>query len=191
MVENLGSPDIIGLVEVLDDSGETNNGVVKADANYKALSDAIKGFGGPTYAWTEIAPENGKDGGVPGGNIRVGYLYNPDRVTLNEAPKGDARTAVAYENGSLTLNPGRIDPTNAAFNSSRKPLAAEFTFQGEEVIVINNHFNSKGGDEPLFGKNQPPFLESEAQRMQIATIVNSFVSDIKEKNEDANVSRGR
>ncbi len=187
MVENLGSPDIIGLVEVLDESGETNNGVVKADANYKALSDAIKGFGGPAYAWTEIAPENGKDGGVPGGNIRVGYLYNPDRVTLNEAPKGDATTAVAYENGSLTLNPGRIDPRNAAFNSSRKPLAAEFTFQGEEVIVINNHFNSKGGDQPLFGKNQPPYLESEAQRMQIATIVNNFVSDVKEKNEDANV----
>ncbi|WP_342431783.1 5'-nucleotidase C-terminal domain-containing protein [Neobacillus sp. FSL H8-0543] len=187
MVVNLGSPDIIGLVEVLDESGETNNGIVKADANYKALSDAINGFGGPTYAWTEIAPVDGKDGGVPGGNIRVGYLYNPDRVTLNEAPKGDATTAVGYENGSLTLNPGRIDPTNAAFNSSRKPLAAEFTFQGEEVIVINNHFNSKGGDEPLFGKNQPPFLESEAQRVQIATIVNNFVSDIKEKNEDANV----
>jgi 2',3'-cyclic-nucleotide 2'-phosphodiesterase (5'-nucleotidase family) len=187
MVENLGSPDIIGLVEVLDDSGETNNGIVKADANYKALSDAIKGFGGPTYAWTEIAPINGKDGGVPGGNIRVGYLYNPERVTLNEAPKGNATSAVAYENGSLTLNPGRIDPTNAAFNSSRKPLAAEFTFQGEEVIVINNHFNSKGGDQPLFGKNQPPYLESEAQRVQIATIVNNFVSDIKEKNKDANV----
>ncbi|MBS4214796.1 5'-nucleotidase C-terminal domain-containing protein [Bacillus sp. FJAT-49825] len=187
MVENLGSPDIIGLVEVLDESGETNNGVVKADANYKALSDAIKGFGGPTYAWTEIAPVDGKDGGVPGGNIRVGYLYNPARVTLNQAPKGNATTAVAYENGSLTLNPGRIDPTNAAFNSSRKPLAAEFTFQGEEVIVINNHFNSKGGDEPLFGKNQPPHLESEAQRVQIARIVNNFVSDIKAKNEDANV----
>lgn len=187
MVENLGSPDIIGLVEVLDESGETNNGVVKADANYKALSEAIAGFGGPTYAWTEVAPVDGKDGGVPGGNIRVGYLYNPDRVTLNEAPKGDATTAVAYENGSLTLNPGRIDPTNAAFNSSRKPLAAEFTFQGEEVVVINNHFNSKGGDQPLFGKNQPPYLESEAQRLEIATIVNNFVSDIKEKNEDANV----
>lgn len=187
MVENMGSPDIIGLVEVLDDSGETNNGVVKADTNYKALSEAIQGFGGPTYAWTEIAPEDGKDGGVPGGNIRVGYLYNPDRVTLNEAPKGDATTGVAYENGSLTLNPGRIDPTNAAFNSSRKPLAAEFTFQDEEVIVINNHFNSKGGDQPLFGKNQPPHLESESQRLQIATIVNNFVSDVKEKNEDANV----
>ncbi|MGG0716998.1 5'-nucleotidase C-terminal domain-containing protein [Robertmurraya massiliosenegalensis] len=187
MVDNLGTPDIIGLVEVLDESGETDNGVVKADANYKALSDAIASFGGPTYAWTEIAPVDKQDGGVPGGNIRVGYLYNPERVTLNEAPKGDATTAVAYENGSLTLNPGRIDPTNAAFTSSRKPLVAEFTFQGEEVIVINNHFNSKTGDQPLFGRNQPPFLGSEAQRIEIATIVNNFVSDIKEQNEDANV----
>ncbi|MCA1055271.1 5'-nucleotidase C-terminal domain-containing protein [Rossellomorea aquimaris] len=187
MVENLNSPDIIGLVEVLDESGTTDDGTVKADANYKALSDAVASFGGPTYAWTEIAPQDKEDGGVPGGNIRVGYLYNPERVTLAEGEKGDATTAVAYEDGSLTVNPGRIDPTNKAFEDSRKPLAAEFVFNGEEVIVINNHFNSKGGDEPLFGKNQPPVLGSEEQRLEIARIVNLFVSDIHEKNEDANV----
>ncbi|XXM74620.1 5'-nucleotidase C-terminal domain-containing protein [Lysinibacillus sphaericus] len=187
MVENLNSPDIIGLVEVLDESGETDDGTVKADANYKALSDAVAGFGGPTYKWTEIAPQDKQDGGVPGGNIRVGYLYNPERVTLADAPKGDATTAVSYDDGSLTVNPGRIDPTNPAFEDSRKSLAAEFEFNGEEVIVIANHFNSKGGDEPLFGKNQPPVLGSETQRMQIAEVINSFVSDIHTKNEDANV----
>ena len=187
MVENLKSPDIIGLVEVLDESGTTDDGVVKADANYKALSDAIAGFGGPTYSWTEIAPQDKEDGGVPGGNIRVGFLYNPDRVSLAEGTKGDATTAVAYDNGSLTLNPGRIDPMNPAFDDSRKPLAAQFNFKGEDVIVVNNHFNSKGGDQPVFGKNQPPVLGSEEQRLQIAEIVNSFVSDIEEKNEDANV----
>ena len=187
MVENLKSPDIIGLVEVLDESGTTDDGVVKADANYKALSDAIAGFGGPTYSWTEIAPQNKEDGGVPGGNIRVGFLYNPDRVSLAEGTKGDATTAVAYDNGSLTLNPGRIDPMNPAFDDSRKPLAAQFNFKGEDVIVVNNHFNSKGGDQPVFGKNQPPVLGSEEQRLQIAEIVNSFVSDIHDQNEDANV----
>lgn len=187
MVENLNSPDIIGLVEVLDESGTTDDGTVKADANYKALSDAVAGFGGPTYKWTEIAPQDKQDGGVPGGNIRVGYLYNPERVTLADAPKGDATTAVSYEDGSLTVNPGRIDPTNPAFEDSRKSLAAEFDFNGEEVIVIANHFNSKGGDEPLFGKNQPPVLGSETQRMQIAEVINSFVSDIHSKNENANV----
>ncbi|WP_080843959.1 5'-nucleotidase C-terminal domain-containing protein [Cytobacillus gottheilii] len=187
MVENLNSPDIIGLVEVLDDSGTTNNGIVTAENNYKALSEAIKGFGGPEYAWTEIAPVDGEDGGVPGGNIRVGYLYNPERVELAAGEKGGSEEAVAFENGALTLNPGRIDPTNPAFDSSRKPLAAQFTFNGEDVIVINNHFNSKGGDEPIFGQNQPPVLGSEEQRMEIAGIINSFVSGIHEQDEDANV----
>lgn len=187
-VTNLKSPDIIGLVEVQDNNGETNNGVVDASANYTGLINAIKEAGGPAYSWTDIAPENNKDGGAPGGNIRVGFLYNPDRVTLtNEAPKGTATQAVGYENGALTLNPGRIDPTNAAFSSSRKPLAAEFTFNGEKVIVIANHFNSKGGDEPLFGKHQPPVLGSEVQRIQIAKVVNGFVADVLSKNAAANV----
>lgn len=187
IVENLKSPDILGLVEMQDNNGATNNGVTDAEMNYVGLINAIKANGGPTYAWTDIAPENNKDGGAPGGNIRVGYLYNPERVTLAEGEKGDATTAVGYENGSLTLNPGRVDPTNPAFNSSRKPLAAQFTFKGEDVIVINNHFNSKGGDQAIFGKHQPPVLSSEVQRMKIATILNEFVADIHAKNENANV----
>jgi 2',3'-cyclic-nucleotide 2'-phosphodiesterase (5'-nucleotidase family)/predicted extracellular nuclease len=187
MVTNLKTPDIIGLVEVQDNDGPTDSGTVDADANYNGLIEAIKNNGGPTYAWTDIAPQDKVDGGQPGGNIRVGFLYNPERVTLNEATKGTATEAVSYENGSLTLNPGRIDPTNAAFDSSRKPLAAEFTFNGEEVIVIANHFNSKGGDQAIFGKHQPPFLGSEAQRMEIAKIVNGFVTDVLSKNADANV----
>ncbi|WP_249292076.1 endonuclease/exonuclease/phosphatase family protein [Metabacillus flavus] len=76
---------------------------------------------------------------------------------------------------------------NKAFESSRKPLAAQFKFEGENVIVIANHFNSKGGDEPLFGKNQPPLLKSEIQRHQIAGIVNSFVKDIKNKDPQASI----
>lgn len=187
IVNNLKTPDIIGLVEVQDDNGPTDDGTVEADKNYEALIAAIVANGGPTYAWTDIAPENKVDGGQPGGNIRVGFIYNPDRVTLNAGTKGTATQAVAYENGSLTLNPGRIDPTNVAFDSSRKPLAAEFTFNGEDVIVIANHFNSKGGDQGLFGKNQPPVLGSETQRIEIANVVRGFIEDVLSKNADANV----
>ena len=50
-----------------------------------------------------------------------------------------------------------------------------------------NHFNSKGGDLPLLGKAQPPVLNSEVQRMQIAAIVNDFVKDIQAKDPNANV----
>ena len=64
------------------------------------------------------------------------------------------------------MNPGRI--LDLPQENTRKPLAAQFEFQGEKVVVIGAHLNSKGGDQPLFGKNQPPFLGSEAERIELA-----------------------
>lgn len=187
MIKNLKQPDIIGVTEMQDNDGETDSGTVDAKASAKKLTDKIKELGGPNYQYIDVAPEDKKDGGAPGGNIRVGFLYNPDRVTLTPGTPGKSTEAVDYTDGKLTLNPGRIDPTNSAFNSSRKPLAAQFEFKGKRVIVVANHFNSKGGDQPLFGKNQPPILSSEVQRLQIASIVNNFVKDVKAKDPNANV----
>ncbi|MGM9945859.1 MAG: DUF6359 domain-containing protein, partial [Lysinibacillus sp.] len=187
IVENLNSPDIIGLTEVQDNDGSTNSGNTDASESYLTLINKIKELGGADYAFTDIAPQNNQDGGAPGGNIRVGFLYDKNRVSLVEAPKGTATEAVTYENGKLTLNPGRIDPNNEAFEDSRKPLAAQFMFNGKSYIVVANHFNSKGGDQPLFGKNQPPVLSSEVQRMKIAKVVNDFVKDIQAKDKTANI----
>ncbi|WP_409299401.1 endonuclease [Peribacillus sp. SCS-26] len=187
IVSNLNQPDIIGLTEMQDNDGETNSGNTDAGESFATLINKIKELGGAAYSYTDIAPENNKDGGAPGGNIRVGFLYKADRVTLAPGTKGTATEAVGFENHKLTLNPGRIDPTNPAFQSSRKPLAAQFSFKGRSVIVVANHFNSKGGDTPLFGKVQPPVLGSEVQRMKIAGIVNGFVKDVKSKDPDANL----
>ena len=187
IVSNMKTPDIIGLTEVQDNDGATDSGTTDASESATLLIEKIKSLGGPNYVYTDIAPEDKKDGGAPGGNIRVGFLYNPERVTLTEGTKGTATQAVGFENGKLTLNPGRIDPSNSAFENSRKPLAAQFDFNGESVIVVANHFNSKGGDLPLFGKVQPPVLNSEVQRMQIANVVNGFVKDIQAKDPNANV----
>lgn len=188
IVNKMKNPDIIGLNEVQDNNGETDNGIVDGTQSAQKIISKIKTLGGPDYLYTEIAPINNQDGGAPGGNIRVAFLYNKARVSLTAgAPKGAATQAVGFENGKLTLNPGRIDPTNSAFNSSRKPLAAQFDFQGQSVIVVANHFNSKSGDQPLFGKTQPPVLSSEIQRHKIAGIVNNFVKDVKSKDANANV----
>lgn len=189
IITNLKRPDIIGLTEVQDNDGQTDSGTVDATESAKILIEKIKALGGPAYEYIDIAPEDKKDGGAPGGNIRVGFLYNPERVILTPGTSGSgtATQSVEYKEGKLTLNPGRIDPTNSAFTSSRKPLAAQFEFKGESVIVVASHFNSKGGDQPLFGKNQPPVLSSEVQRLQIAEIVNDFVKDIKAQDPDANV----
>ncbi|SEA36358.1 2',3'-cyclic-nucleotide 2'-phosphodiesterase/5'-or 3'-nucleotidase, 5'-nucleotidase family [Thalassobacillus cyri] len=187
MVENLNAPDIIGLVEVQDNNGPEDDGTVDATESYQTLIEAIEAAGGPSYEFSDIAPEDKEDGGQPGGNIRVGFLYNPDRVSMTDKPAGDATTSVDVDDSGLTLNPGRIDPTNDAFYDSRKVLAGEFMFNGEKVTVIANHFNSKGGDGALFGAEHPVVLGSEEQRLQQAEVVNGFVQDIKAEDPDANV----
>jgi predicted extracellular nuclease len=175
------SPDIIALQEIQDNNGAPNMDGVAADQTYQAIIDAVVSLGGPTYGYVNIDPKAGNDGGISGGNIRNGYLYRLDSgLTLVDAPHGDAVTPVGIlvQDGKpmLSLNPGRIDPENRAFDQSRKPIVVQFLYKGESLFLINNHFNSKGGDMPLFGKVQPPRLETEAQRVQQAQVVFDFVS---------------
>ena len=191
IVTNQRSPDIVGVIEIQDNSGATNDGVVAADQTFAALIAAIRAAGGPTYDHRQIDPVNGSDGGEPGGNIRVGFLFNPARVTFVDRPGGtstSATTVIAGPTGAqLSASPGRIDPTNPAFNGSRKPLVGEFLFNGHKLFVIANHFNSKGGDQPLFGRFQPPARVTEAQRVQQAAVVADFVQALRAVQPDANV----
>lgn len=191
IVNNLKSPDVIGLEEVQDNNGPTNDSVVDASLSYQTLVNAIAAAGGPTYEYRQIDPVDDQDGGEPGGNIRVGFLFNPNRVSFVDRPSGTSTSSTTVNNvggdPQLSASPGRIDPTNPAFNASRKPLVGEFLFNGNRVFVIGNHFNSKGGDQPLFGRFQPPTLTSETQRNQQATIVKDFVQSILAVDPNANV----
>jgi predicted extracellular nuclease len=191
IVNNLQSPDIVSLEEIQDDNGATDDGTVDASATVKKLIDAIVAAGGPTYDWRSIDPVNDQDGGEPGGNIRQVFLFNPARVSFVDRPGGDSTTAVGVTkvNGKaeLTASPGRIDPANAAWKDSRKPLAGQFVFHGKTVFVIANHLVSKGGDQGLASQYQPPTRSSEIQRHAQATEVNAFVKDILKVQKNANV----
>jgi predicted extracellular nuclease len=191
IVKNLKSPDIISLEEIQDNTGSTNDGVVDASQTYNKLIQEIQAAGGPTYSFRQVNPANNQDGGQPGGNIRVGFLFNPTRVSFVDRPGGGATSNTTVNNVAgvpeLSASPGRIDPTNSAFATSRKPLVGEFLFQGQTIFVVGNHFNSKGGDQPLFGPNQPPILTTETQRRQQAQIVNNFVDSILTVNPNANI----
>ncbi|MFF4365740.1 endonuclease/exonuclease/phosphatase family protein [Streptomyces sp. NPDC001594] len=191
VVQNLASPDIVALEEIQDDNGAKNDGTVSAEETIKKFTAAIVAAGGPAYQWRSISPENNKDGGEPGGNIRQVFLFNPARVSFTDRAAGDALTAtgVAKENGkaALTHSPGRIDPANPAWADSRKPLAGEFVFRGRTVFVIANHFSSKGGDEGLTSQHQPPVRKSEDKRLLQAQAVNTFVKDILAADKNADV----
>lgn len=191
ITNNLRSPDVVALEEVQDNNGPTNDTVVDADVTYTTLINAIVAAGGPRYEFRQINPVDDQDGGEPGGNIRVGFLFNPYRTQFVDRPGATPTTAnnvVNTPNGpQLQYSPGRIDPTNPAFTSSRKPLAGEFVFNGNTVFVIANHFNSKGGDQALFGASQPPQRSSETQRQQQASVVANFVRDIQAADNKAKV----
>ncbi|MFJ6659977.1 endonuclease/exonuclease/phosphatase family protein [Streptomyces sp. NPDC091377] len=191
IVGNLSAPDIVSLEEIQDNNGATNDGTVAADQTLKKLTDAIVAAGGPAYEWRSIDPVNNADGGEPGGNIRQVFLFNPERVSFTDRAGGDATTATEVTKvrgkATLTVSPGRIDPANAAWASSRKPLVGEFVFRGETVFVITNHFNSKGGDQGLTSQYQPPTRGSETQRHQQATAVNAFVQKLLGTQKNADV----
>ena len=183
IVIGMASPEMIGLQEIADNDGSLSTQAISADETYLGIIAAIQALGGPPYGFVDIDPLPDQDGGVPGGNVRVGFLYRLDRgIQLAAAPRGDAQTAVSVTDqggrATLSINPGRIDPLNSAFTNSRKPLVVTFLIQGEQLVVINNHFNSKGPDQALFGAVQPPVLHSEAQRTQQAQIVHDFVASI-------------
>ncbi|HEV2950483.1 MAG TPA: endonuclease/exonuclease/phosphatase family protein, partial [Actinomycetota bacterium] len=193
IVNNMQSPDVVSLEEIQDNNGATNDSVVDANVTLDRLVTAIAAAGGPSYQYRQINPVDDQDGGQPGGNIRVGFIFRTDRgLSFVDRPGGDSVTPTSVVTGpggapQLSASPGRVDPANTAWNASRKPLAGEFTFRGETFFLITNHFNSKGGDNPLFGRFQPPVRTTEVQRHQQAQIVNSFVDSILGVDPNANV----
>jgi len=192
IVDNLRAPDLISVEEVQDDNGATNDGTVSAATTWGLLVDAIVAAGGPSYDYRQIDPVDGRDGGEPGGNIRVGFLVRTGSgLRFVDRPGGDATTPVAVVDDAdgprLSVSPGRIDPANAAFANSRKPLAAELTYDGRRIFAVANHWNSKGGDQPLFGRFQPPARSSEAQRGAQAQLVHDFAADVLDADPGARV----
>jgi uncharacterized protein len=194
IVRNLASPDIVSLEEVQDNDGATDDGVVAADQTIAKLEAAIKAAGGPSYDSREVDPVNDQDGGQPGGNIRNVFLFNPAVVSFVDAGastvnRSTTGTSVVKSAGkpALTLSPGRIDPTNPAWAASRKPLVGQFTFNGETVIVIANHFVAKLGDQNQDGRFQPPAQSSATQRIAQAQVEHNFINQILAIDKKASV----
>ncbi|KAF8216021.1 DNase I-like protein [Mycena galopus ATCC 62051] len=189
------TPDIMFIQEVQDNDGPTDDGVVSASLTLSTLIAQIEKASGVTYSSVNIDPVNDADGGEPGGNIRQVYLYLPDKVTLVPGTAGTALEAVQVVgtagSPALSLNPGRIDPTNAAWTDSRKPLAAQWrTVSGETLFTVNLHLLAKDGSTTVQGNARPPVNLGVAQRTAQVEAVANFVSEIFALNPNANVLVG-
>jgi predicted extracellular nuclease len=185
--DRLNLPDIVALQEVQDNDGATNSAATSASTTLQMLVDAINAIApdGVTYAFIDN-PFIGDDsnGGQPGGNIRTAFIYRTDRVSFDP----DSLATVGADGGVVTAPSidQQSDPDHPFF-AARPPLVATFTFNGEDVTVVNNHFTSKGGSAPLLGSDQPPFDAGEVQRAAQAQAVNNFVDNLLAQDPDAKI----
>ena len=132
--------------------------VVDSNVTLSTLVAEISKLTTVNYNYTYINPVNDQDGGEPGGNIRTAYLYNPAILRLHKPnPGGPTDANAVLPGGELKYNPGRIDPSNVAWNSSRKPLVAAWeTLDGKnKFFTINMHLASKSGSTSIEGDDRP------------------------------------
>jgi uncharacterized protein len=194
IVDNLRSPDLLGIEEIQDNNGVSGGAadpVVDASVTWQMLIDAITLAGGPSYEYRQIDPVDDADGGAPGGNIRVGFLFRTDRdLKFIDRPGGTSTNdtdVVSTPSGpQLTFSPGRLGTSSPSFAATRKPLVGEFKFRGKELFVMVNHLSSKTEDQPLMGRFQPPQRLSEVARHGQAQIVNDFMDELLAADPDAN-----
>jgi VCBS repeat-containing protein len=175
IAHNLGAPDIIGVEEIQDADGAGPGTDLSGAVTLNKLIDAIVAAGGPRYSFIEIDPTaNNQTGGEPNGNIRQAFLYDPTRVS--------------YVDGSAHQL-ADTDLTNGdAYNNSRKPLVADFTFHGETITAIDVHNYSRGGSDELFGQDQPAINNGDQRRVDQTTPVKQYVEQLVQADPHAHVA---
>ncbi|GJE96590.1 DNase I-like protein [Phanerochaete sordida] len=194
----LHTPDIVFVQEISDDSGAADNGVVSANKTLAALTKAIaQASGGVHYEFINIPPENNMDGGKPGSNIRVAYLWRPEKVSLvpgsHIGKATEATEVVKNSEGrlSLSLNPGRIEPSSIAWEETRKPLAAAWQTTSEQYFyTVNVHFSSKRDSSSTHGDARPPVNGHSERRALQVNVTANFVDSILALDGNASVIVG-
>ena len=168
IADELKCPDIIVIAEIEEAlvlNGDANGNVRGTDV--QALVPRLAGRGCPYLAASRDATDDR--------SIEAAFMYRTDRgITLDSfylATEGDTDT------------PAKPDTNNAfnglgQFGDSREPLVGEFRVDGAPIIIIGNHWNSKGGDDGLYGNIQPPVRDSEEQRKLQAQYVRDYLDEV-------------
>ena len=104
-----------------------------------ASSRPIAAAGGPHYEYRQIDPVHDEDGGEPGGNIRVGFLFRTDRGLASSTapaatrPRDDRGPGPAGRAADAQPRPRSTRRTRRG-TDSRKPLVGEFQWRGQDGV---------------------------------------------------------
>lgn len=172
IVNDLNSPVIMVLHEIMDDSGIEDDGEVSASLTITKLLDFIDRAGGPAYGFIDNPPENNQDGGIDGGNIRSVILYRLDM---------GVNVVKMTNNYLIKNNPMRIGISSREFLGVRKPFVCLFTQAEAQFLIIAVHLTSRGADSPIFGSVQPISKPEENKRNLQAAYINQFAEEISSR----------
>ncbi len=156
IVKYLHSPDIIGLQELQDSDGCELTDNADATQTLRVLAKTIESAGGPKYNFIVSPgvvpaykdPHSGElispTGNLPGNNLQVGLIYNPQRVQL------------VNDSVRLLTDPKQqaTDPNNPFWRCCI-PLSATFRFRNQDFTVVVNHWAPKEDAVWRFGAEQP------------------------------------
>ncbi|HTU10511.1 MAG TPA: Calx-beta domain-containing protein [Allosphingosinicella sp.] len=205
IANNLNAPDIISIEEMQDNNGAAGGGV-DASTSWQMLVDALNAVTGAHYQWVDELPLSNAEGGEQQGNIRVGFLYNTDRVQLGDLDANatiaerrqytdrigdgvrDAGDLIAFSDNMLG---GEINTADWA--NTRRSLLGEFNFNGNTVYVTANHWPSKGGSGQFWQLEQTtsePDNADWAQRNAVAQDVYAMLNHIQQNDTDAGIVAG-
>jgi predicted extracellular nuclease len=182
---DLSSPDLLVLHEVMDDSGTADDDVVSADKTILKLVQEIKKQGGPDYLFSDAPPVNDQDGGIAGGNIRSVLLYRQDRG-INLEPAVEIGSDFTYSDGKFAIsqNPLRIGESSKNFSNARKPAIWLLKYQGMQFFVVGVHLTSQIANSPDWGSRQPPLKQADQIRVKQSAFIQGYLRKIlRIKNE--------
>ncbi len=131
---------------------------VENEAVLQVLGDRINDVAGARYRAKGLGSSDGR-------GIENAFLYDAERVRLVESfllSGADVEAAFGPDSAS----------------AGREPLVGKFDLGGTELVVLGNHFKSKGGDDPLFGARQPFERPTEVQRKAQARAVRRYVDEV-------------
>ena len=114
--------------------------------------------GGPTYQYRQIDPATPM-AARRAATSASGFLFRTDRgVAFVDRPGGDATRRPGHRRGGAPQlsQPGPHRPDRPGLDQQPQAAGRRVHLRGRTIFVVGNHFNSKGGDEPLFGRFQPP-----------------------------------
>ncbi|KAL8278496.1 hypothetical protein RQP46_009186 [Phenoliferia psychrophenolica] len=169
IVNIMNSPDVIGLEEIQDNSGATDDGTTSSIWTLGNLTAAITAAGGPRYTAMDIDPIDKNDGGAPGGSLidptNSAWSGSRKPLTASFVVKGSTATRkrlhvivahLASKFGSGTSMGRNQVAVNGAIEARIaeatviKDFIAEFTKRDPDAhVVLVGDINDFSGTQPL------------------------------------------